>query len=73
MADLRVLREVVTPELRVGDQVAWQGEHREVVELHDTGTPALYGEGSAWQITLRRPTGEDVPMQAAASKRWTRV
>ena len=70
---VRTVREVTTAELRVGDVVDWRGEGRHVAEVRDTGSPAAYGEGTAFDVTLVAADGREVPLQAASSQRWLRL
>lgn len=69
---MRLVRDVGTAELQVGDAVEWRGEFCLVVECVDTGRPAAFGSGSAYDLTLNIANGAKVPMRAAASQRWTR-
>ena len=70
---MKAVREVTTAELQVGDTVDWDGERREVRECRDTGRPAAFGSGTAYDVTLLRQDGTTMPMQAAAFQRWLRV
>lgn len=73
MAALHGITWPTTAELHVGDVIDWRGERRKVTALSDTGKPALYGRGNAWDITLTTPAGVHVPMVAAASEKWARL
>lgn len=70
---MRTVREVTTAELQVGDVVDWRGEGRHVAEVRDTGSPAAYGEGTAFDVTLVAADGREVPLQAASLQRWLRL
>lgn len=70
---MRTVREVTTAELQVGDVVDWHGEGRQVSEARDTGTPAAFGSGTAFEVTLVAADGREVALRAASSQRWLRL
>ena len=70
---MRTVREVTTAELRVGDVVDWHGTGRQVSEARDTGGPAAFGQGSAYDVTLVDGGGREVSMRAASSQHWLRL
>lgn len=70
---MRAVRQVTTAELRVGDVVDWRGEASRVLEARDTGAPAAFGDGAAFDVTLLKADGVQVPMRAPASQRWLRL
>ena len=73
MGPVRTVREVTTAELRGGGVVDWRWEGRHVAQVRDTGSPAAYGEGTAFDVTLVAADGREGPLQAASSQRWLRV
>ena len=70
---MRTAREVTTAELQVGDIVDWHGEGRQVSEARDTGAPAAFGRGTAFDVTLLDAGGREVTQRAASSQRWLRL
>src|SRR4051794_36474974 len=70
---LRAVRDVATWELRLGDVIDWHGERRRVTQLADTGQPAAFGTGTAWEVTLGDEAGRLVPLMAARGQRWLRL
>ena len=48
-------------------------EGRQVLEARDTGAPAAYGQGTAFDVTLMDADGREVPLRAASSQRWARL
>jgi hypothetical protein len=73
MSNLTAVTRTATSDLVINDFVLFSGERRQVVELADTGKPALFGTGTAWDITLMNEAGRCTEMVAAASDKWNRV
>ena len=73
---MKLVETVETPQLRVGDLVRWGDVTRRVIELADSGRPALFGRGTEWRLVLEAAEPPGLPlteMSAAASQRWARV
>ena len=61
-----------TSAINVGDVVIFSGKEQVVTELKDLGTPAMFGTGNDFNITLET-AGRRTEMVAAASMKWNRV
>lgn len=70
---MRLVKEVRTCDLQVGDSIEWDSGRRLVVHLANTGRPAVFGNGHEWHISLRAADGGLVEMAAADDDYWVRV